>query len=254
MKTDALLQLPHLWNATKKGSLSRSNQHLPGDVENHAYLGGVPVSFQNMNQFILFCWLAARQFWLAAVICNPGWAQIIISNDFCHHPGWGGDINTQTADGVAASSLTWLHTSGCSWVLLLVGLCSVTPPPRPPGREPDDPLPSPPLPHPSLPRTLLSPAHTSNLLPFTHRGWKWAGRREERVSLMADRRSWRWHLTGRVMVVDTSGGLLGAAPRDAAFGRVHSCVGRIAPVFPRGSDSCKSVSNGKQPRVFSGLY
>lgn len=55
VKTDALLQLPHLWNATKKGSLSRSNQHLPGDVENHAYLGGVPVSFQNMNQFILFC-------------------------------------------------------------------------------------------------------------------------------------------------------------------------------------------------------
>lgn len=179
MKTDALLQLPHLWNATKKGSLSRSNQHLPGDVENHAYLGGVPVSFQNMNQFILFCWLAARQFWLAAVICNPGWAQIIISNDFCHHPGWGGDINTQTADGVAASSLTWLHTSGCSWVLLLVGLCSVTPPPWPPGREPDDPPPLPsPIPLCLAPSSLLHTLPTCSLSLTEAESERDAGRRE----------------------------------------------------------------------------
>lgn len=117
------------------------------------------------------CWLAGTSVLIACCKLSPRMSmRIIISDDFYHHPGWGEDINTQTADG-AVASLTHLIAHLRLRVLLLLGPCSVTPPLWPPGREPDDGLP-PPLAASLCPSTVL---HTLQTRCLSLSGWKASG-------------------------------------------------------------------------------
>lgn len=62
------------------------------------------------------------------------------------------------------------------------------------------------------------------------------------VSLMADGRLWRWHLAGRVMVLDTASGLLVASPLDAVFGRVcHRPSLSIGPIHVKATRPANSL-------------
>lgn len=197
------------------------------------------VNFQPnfINQFILFCWLAARRLWPVALNCHPD--------------------NNNKQWFISPPWLRWRHKHTDSWrrCCLLTRLIAhlrvsescysldFAPWLRLRGRPAESPVTG--YPPPSVfPASLCPPAH------FHSRRQEASGTLgEERVSLMAERRSWRWHLAGRVMVLDTAGGLLVAAPLDAAFGRVLSYFLSNALVPPLGSDSCKSGSDGERPSV-----
>lgn len=146
----------------------------------------------------------------------------MINNDSYHHPGPGGNINTESwrCPGV----LTYLiapQADVCDSLDFVLWLRLHARPVK--SRETLYPLP-PPLP-PSLqhlppPWSQTPPCTQFRSAVFPSLRLKVSGTLG--VFLMANRQ--RWHLAERIMVVDTAGGLLSAAPRDVPLGRVHSFV------------------------------